>query len=69
MDRSGLQLYTFPISHDMPGQLKSPERIILVVKAVHSTLQRNIVCCNFAFALQHIHRNDFTTQRCIKHTT
>ena len=28
MDRSGLQVFTFPISHDMSGQLKSPQRII-----------------------------------------
>ena len=28
MDRSGLQVFTFPISHDMSGQLKFPERII-----------------------------------------
>ena len=40
-----------------------------VVKAVHSALQRNIVCCDFAFMPQHIDRNDFTTQRSLKHTT
>ena len=28
MDRSGLQVFTFPISHDMSGQLMSPQRII-----------------------------------------
>ena len=28
MDQSGLQVFTFPISHDMSGQLKSPQRII-----------------------------------------
>ena len=28
MDRSGLQVFTFPISHDMSGQLKAPQRII-----------------------------------------
>ena len=27
MDRSGLQVFMFPISHDMSGQLKSPQRI------------------------------------------
>ena len=27
MDWSGLQVFTFPISHDMSWQLKSPQRI------------------------------------------
>ena len=28
MDRSGLPVFTFPISHGMSGQLKSPQRIV-----------------------------------------
>ena len=28
MDRSGLQVFTFPMSHDMSRQLKSQQRIL-----------------------------------------
>ena len=42
---------------------------ILVVIDVHSTFQRAIMCCDFAFTPKHIHSNDFKSQWSIKHTT
>ena len=48
MDRSGLQVFMFPISHDMLGQLKSPQRIIcfeFLVIIVRDLLSSCMVLC------------------------
>ena len=45
MDRSGLQVFTFPISHDMSGELMSPQRIICFCFEFVVIVVRDLLSC------------------------